>query len=131
MHYRRLKKESALVTKTKTRKSRQIKISLLGGAMKLTKHVIDKLCSYYNAAIRKTVHICKGDAAGHLVVLFPHVCQGCPTAWSLFSWSRVLVLYANSQGKELEPHCTKKLYLSKISYEHCWKSAFWTQPESR
>lgn len=51
---RRPQNETVLFTTTRMEKSRQV--NLLGGAKKLTDQVINKFSSYYNAAIKNTVH---------------------------------------------------------------------------
>lgn len=96
------------------------RVSLLGGAKKLTDHVIDKLSSYYCAAIRKTVHTSVREMQQGIWQSFFHLSAKdvrqhtlCPPGEE--SWW--FVQRAKAQGKEPEPHSTKMLYLSNIPEE--------------
>ncbi|XP_050709396.1 uncharacterized protein LOC126994185 [Eriocheir sinensis] len=115
---RKLKKETAVMTTTKTGKARRL--SVLGGAKKLTDHVIDKLSFYYNSAIRRTARTTVEEMKQAIWQSFFHLSAKedqhhalCPRGAQ--SWC--FVKRAEAEGKQPESHSTKSLYLASLPHE--------------
>lgn len=95
-------------------------MSVLGGAKKLTDHVIDKLSFYYNNAIRRTAHTTVEEMKQAIWQSFFHLSAKedkhhalCPPGAE--SWC--FVKRAEAEGKQPESHSTKSLYLASIPHE--------------